>query len=48
MINIMIVLLILISALVALGLSRKVNMWGWITVYWIVLMIKNIMDVVGV
>lgn len=43
-----IILLALISGLVALGVSRKVNMWGWVTVYWIVLMIKNIMDAVEV
>lgn len=43
-----IILLALISALVALGVSRKVNMWRWITLYWIVLTIKNIMDAVEV
>lgn len=48
MTEVTIVLLALISALVALGVSRKVNMWGWITVYWIVLLIKNIMDAVEV
>ena len=48
MTEVMLVLLVLISGLVALGLSRKVNMWGWMTVYWIVLLLKNIMDVVEV
>lgn len=48
MTELMIVLLALISALVALGLSRHVNMWSWITLYWVVLLIKNILDVAEV
>lgn len=36
-----------ISFIVAAGISRKVNMWGWIVAYWIVLCIKNLMDLMG-
>ena len=48
MTEVIIVLLALISGLVTLGVKQRVNMWGWITVYWFVLTIKNILDLLEV
>ena len=45
--NIAQLLLMAISFSVCIGLCRKKNMWGWIMAYWLVLSIKNLMDLVG-
>ena len=37
--------LAMISARVAYGLYRKRNMWHWIVGYWVVLTIKNVLEV---
>lgn len=42
--NLLIILLAVIAAIVTYGLYRKRNMWHWILLYWIVLMIKNLLD----
>ncbi len=36
--------LAMISARVAYGLYRKRSMWHWIVGYWVVLTVKNIID----
>lgn len=38
-------LLMLISFAVMAGLTRGADMWPWITMYWIVLTMKNLYDV---
>ena len=38
--------LAIIAAVVAAGLYRKRNMWTWIVVYWCVLTIKNIAELI--
>lgn len=40
----MILLLMADAAVVAIGLSRKKNMWLFIVVYWLLLTIKNTMN----
>lgn len=42
-----VLILFLISAYVAAGLSEKRNMWKWICVYWLALMVKNAVDLIG-
>ena len=37
-------LLWIISSVVAIGLSKHYNMWGWIVAYWSVLAFKNMSD----
>lgn len=34
------------AAWVAYGLLRKRNMWRWIVAYWVVLTIKNVIEVI--
>ena len=41
-------LLLIISLIVFIGLLRKRNMWGWIVCYWLVLTVKNLLDLLGV
>lgn len=41
------VALLLISALVTALLYRKRNAWGWIILYWAVLCMKNLWEVIG-
>ena len=40
------IILALIAGYVAYGLYRKRNMWFWIVTYWIVLTLKNVLEVV--
>lgn len=35
------------AAWVAYGLIRKRNMWRWICLYWVILTIKNLLDLMG-
>lgn len=44
----MIVILLVISAVVCVGLTRNKNMWGWIVFYWSALCVKNLLDLLGV
>lgn len=37
-----------IALVVMVGLSDKRNMWRWIVLYWAVLMVKNLFDLLGV
>ncbi len=37
-------LLALIAAIVTLGQGSKKNMWPWIVLYWCVLTVKNVVD----
>lgn len=41
-------LLCTIAAIVAYGLYKKQNMWVWIIAYWLVLTIKNFLEILGV
>lgn len=34
------------AAWVAFGLSRKRNMWVWIVIYWVILTLKNLYDLI--
>lgn len=43
----LICMLAIIAALVAYGLYRKKVMWKWIVLYWCVLTLKNIVDMLG-
>lgn len=37
-----------IAARIAVGLARRrLNMWKWIILYWIVLTVKNVLDFAG-
>ena len=36
-----------IAAVVFAGQVRKKNMWLWICAYWLVLTVKNLLDLVG-
>lgn len=38
--------LAIIAGIVAIGLYRKRNMWAVIVLYWVVLTLKNIVEVV--
>lgn len=38
------VLLGLIALVVSIGQGRKKNMWPWVVVYWCVLTMKNVVD----
>ena len=40
------VILAVIAAVVAVGLYRKRNMWAVIILYWVVLTLKNIVEVI--
>lgn len=42
--QILILLLIAVSARIAIGLYQRKNMWKWIVAYWIFLTIKNLSD----
>lgn len=42
--QVFIFLLMADAALVAYGLDRKKNMWRWICIYWVILTIKNLVD----
>ena len=44
--QILIFLLMVDAAWVAYGLARKRNMWRWIVAYWVVLTIKNVIEVI--
>lgn len=45
--NLLIIFLAIIAAVVACGLYRKRTMWHWIVLYWLVLTVKNIIDVIN-
>ena len=34
------------AAWVAFGLARKQNMWKWIVLYWVILTLKNLCEVI--
>lgn len=40
-------ILLLVSLIVCLTIARKRNAWGWIVLYWAVLCVKNLRDVVS-
>ena len=40
-------LLTAISARVAYGLYKKLNMWKWIVLYWVTLTLKNAYDFIS-
>lgn len=40
----LITLLLIDSAWVAYGLIKKRNMWKWICLYWVLLTLKNLVD----
>lgn len=42
--QIMVILLMADAAWVAYGLIRKKIMWKWICLYWIILTVKNLCD----
>ena len=42
--QLLIILLMADAAWVAYGLLRKKNRWTWICLYWILLTLKNLMD----
>ena len=42
--QLLIILLMLDAAWVAYGLIRKRNMWRWICLYWLILTVKNLAD----
>lgn len=46
--QILIFLLMADAAFVAYGLIRKRNMWKFICLYWILLTLKNFVDLIGV
>lgn len=46
--QILVFLLMADAAYVAYGLSRKMNMWRCIVLYWVILTIKNLVDAAGV
>ena len=37
-----------IALIVMVGLADKRKMWRWIVLYWAVLMVKNLFDLLGV
>ena len=41
------VLLAIIAAYVAYGLYKHRVMWRWIVIYWLVLTVKNVLDVIA-
>lgn len=43
----LIILLMIISAVVFIGVALGVNMWLFISLYWLVLTIKNALDTRG-
>ena len=45
--QILIILLMLDAAWVAYGLARKKNMWKFIVLYWVILTLKNLADLMG-
>lgn len=45
--QILIILLFADAAWVAYGLLRKRVMWPWIAAYWVILTVKNLVDVIG-
>ena len=46
--QIMVFLLMADAAWVAIGLMQKQNMWFWITIYWVLLTLKNGFDFAGI
>ena len=46
--QILIVLLCIDAAYVASGIAKKWNMWAFIVLYWVLLTLKNLADLVGV
>lgn len=44
--NYLIILLDLIAAYVAYGLCNKRVMWRWIVLCWVVLTVKNVLDLI--
>lgn len=40
------IILAIIAGIVAIGLYRKKVMWAWIVAYWVMLTIKNVLEVV--
>lgn len=42
--QVMIALLALVALRVAIGLARRKVMWGWIVAYWVLLTLKNMLD----
>lgn len=44
----MILILLMLSAITAAGLIKRRNMWPFIVAYWLVLTIKNFLDLVEV
>lgn len=42
--QLLIILLMADAAWVAYGLLRKKNRWAWVCLYWILLTLKNLMD----
>lgn len=47
MTHLLIILLAIIAAIVAYGLHKKQLMWRWIVAYWIVLTVKNVLDLMA-
>ena len=45
--NFLIMLLCLNALIVAIGLAKKRNMWQFICLYWIILTVKNAIDMIG-
>ena len=45
--QLLIFLLMADAAYVAYGLMRKRNMWKLIVLYWVILTVKNLVDLVG-
>ena len=43
----LIILLMADAAWVAYGIYRKKNRWPWICIYWVILTIKNLVDLVS-
>lgn len=43
----MVLMLMMIAAVVCALQARKKNAWGWIVLYWAVLLVKNAVDFGG-
>ena len=44
--KVLILLLLFVSARVAIGLWKQKIMWKWIVLYWLILTIKNLAEVI--
>lgn len=42
--QILIAALMVIALRVAVGLARKKDMWAWVTAYWVVLSVRNVLS----